>query len=139
MKKRIGFVSNSSSSSFIMVGAEVDNDNVFAIAKKLLELYPIELSDYLKKMDLEDEDDRNCWAHDVIFNLRKSKQSSYDYFSEEELFGSVIVDSGCQEEMEDFSLPIDELTSKIEEVKSLLESIGIEGSDVKLFGGQRCC
>jgi len=133
MKIRIGFVSNSSSSSFVMVGAKVSNIDRVELAKKLLAKYPVELPDYVNEMEKDDE-----WAWEVMDAL--SGNCPFEYYSEESLFGFSIY-SGSSEDygLDDFSLSIEEIEKAIADTKEIMAELGIAAGEIKLIGGQRAC
>ncbi len=133
MKIRVGFVSNSSSSSFVMIGAKVSNIDKVELAKKLLVKYPVKLPDYVSEME-EDEG----WAWEVMDTL--SHTCPFEFYGEESLFGFSIY-SGDSEDygLDDFSLSIDEIEKAIAETKEIMEEMGIDAGEIKLIGGQRAC
>lgn len=137
MKIRVGFVSNSSSSSFVMVGAKVSNVNMVELAKKLLAKYPVKLSEFVNanpttKDELED------WAYDVLDAL--SGNCPFEYYGEENLFGfSLYAGSSEDSGLDDFSLSIEEIEKAIVDTKEIMRELGIDGGEVKLIGGQRAC
>ncbi len=143
MKVRIGFVSNSSSSSFVMIGAKLNDFDRVKVAKRLMELYPetqLDLPSYLKDKNVADldEDELEDWAYEVLTSSRGG--SGFAYFGEEGLFGYAIYCGDSQEyEVGDFSMSLEELQKKTEETKKLLADLGHADVDVKLIGGQYSC
>jgi len=131
MKIRTGFVSNSSSSSFIMVGTKANNINRVELAEKLLAKYPVKLPSYVNE---EKDDD---WAWEVMDAL--SGNCPFEFYGEENLFGFSIY-SGSSEDngLDDFSLSIEEIEKAITETKEIMAELGITG-EIKLIGGQRAC
>jgi len=134
MKVRVGFVSNSSSSSFVMIGTKVSNVDKVKLAEKLLAKYPnIELPDYVDK-----EEDAEDWAWEVLYALHG--KCPYEYYGEENLFGfSIYSGSGEDYGLEDFSLSVEEIEKAVADTKAMLEELGIPADEIKLIGGQRAC
>ena len=139
MKIRIGFVSNSSSSSFVMVGAKVSNIDRVELAKKLLAKYPVKLPDYIKvDPTTMTKDELDDWTWEVMDAL--SGNCPFEFYGEENLFGFSIY-SGSSEDygLEDFSLSIEEIEKAIAETKEIMVELGIAAGEIKLIGGQRAC
>ncbi len=143
MKVRIGFVSNSSSSSFVMVGTELNDFDRLKVAKRLMELYPetqLDLPSYLKDKNVADldEDEQEDWAYEVLSSARGG--SGFTYFGEEGLFGYALYCGHCQDyELGEFSLSLEELQKKIEETKKLLADLGYPDKEIRVIGGQYSC
>ena len=134
MKVRVGFVSNSSSSSFVMIGTKVSDINRVELAKKLLAKYPVDLPDWVNEMEEKDDE----WAWEVMDAL--SGNCPFEFYGEESLFGFSIY-SGSSEDygLDDFSLSIEEIEKAIAETKEIMAELGIAAGEVKLIGGQRAC
>jgi len=130
MKIRSGFVSNSSSSSFVMIGTRVNDIDIVKLAENIINKYPnITIPNYISKQ--RDADD---WAYNVL----RSSACPFDYYSEEGLFGFSIY-SGSSDDygLNDFSLSIEEIEKAITETKEIMAELGIATGEVKLIGGQR--
>lgn len=112
MKTRDGFVSNSSSSSFIIIGVKSDKPY------NIIEDYDDGYYDYKDKDGISTlyiEDKNGNYANGIV--LRDKPSDGY----------------GDEEELE---ITIDELYNK---AKFIAEKLGVKESEVSLFGGERPC
>ena len=120
MKTRLGFVSNSSSSSFVLVGIKVPEKNQEDFEQKLAEVI-------LKRPLREDEE-----LYDVLCN-------SSNYLSDDGpgYAGKVI----CDMSSEDGYMEASEISMEKawEEAYKVLCDLGIKKSDIKLICGTRSC
>jgi hypothetical protein len=108
MKIRNGFVSNSSSSSFVLIGLQVSSDEVE-------KAYPT----------TEDDDSSDQLYQDEAFD------SIYDDYSEVYYVGKLIADSD-----DIFEVPLDELTKdEDKKVEAALKKFNKDQKQVKLYGG----
>lgn len=137
MKVRQGFISNSSSSSFVMIGMKVKDSDSTKMAEALMEFYPIkEVLSHAK----EKEECEHGWEwEDYCYDYLEEAPGGFTYFSEGEYFGKLIVDSGMDDYMDDFSIPVEELSTMIYETKKIANAIGLNEKEVKLMGGTRAC
>jgi hypothetical protein len=128
MKIRTGFVSNSSSSSFVMLGAKVGD-----FRKNISEDKMIELMDKYEVSYTPDsvEDDFN----DALYNERFG--GLIYLWSEEALGYQLASDSDYMLDYTETS--IEDLKIKAEEIQKVIKEIFDRDVDVKLITGQYAC
>ena len=114
MKTRNGFVSNSSSSSFVMIGSKIDNDE---IKSKL---------GWVKSETAAFDDG---WE----FIQRKMYELNLDYFYEEDLIGYVIANGDDS----DFGGPEISISDVVEKSKFISEKFNIPIENIKIISGIR--
>lgn len=129
MKKRFQLVSNSSSSSFILVGFELTEQfDVKQFVKENYELTESELE------DISDEDDYRYYSDEIFEKysdmeiMRETDASKFD------IVGFKIA-SGI-EESNGGSVGISDMIKSAEDIKSKLN---METGDVKIFYGNESC
>jgi hypothetical protein len=123
MKVRKGFVSNSSSSSFVAVGWEVTDE----LKEKIFQYY-------LKKFpDNEDE----CDTDDIYEVLDKIDEDFYFISSEKDIIGNYIAKTEDDYlECEEYSLQ--QFIRKITDSK-FADNIGVDINTAKIFTGVESC
>ena len=147
MKIRTGFVSNSSSSSFVLRGFLIDKDK--HTLESLLQLMNImpdedEIQETLKKFNY-------FTREDIIKDIFYDK--IYDYFDDMGLFFGTNTEDGCPDEdvymigemlydsYYNDTCDTQIIDGKISNAKLqvIQDKLGLEDSDVKIVCGERCC
>jgi len=125
MKIRNGFVSNSSSSSFVLVGAKVkgfkpSEDNM----KEILDSHGIKYGEYIEN---------DFW--DAMYN---EKLMGLAYLGEESIIGRFIA-SGDECGLDESQTSVEELADVAKKVKEDIKKIFGLDVNVQLLTGERCC
>lgn len=122
MKIRIGFVSNSSSQSFVMVGADISNIDEAILKKALVKKFNYKLPE--------------CTV-DTIEDVSIGEITD-DEFEEADEGHYLGLNLACGDELETFSLSFAEVEEAAQKVRALFDELGIP-VEVKLIGGTECC
>jgi hypothetical protein len=126
MKIRNGFVSNSSSSSFILIGIPVDKDKI-----DLNEL----ILKYMPDADLSDED--FYWKY--LYKLKKHDiyvGNEDDDLDENKIYFGERIDIDDCEGLDHNEYDIKSLMDKAEKLK---KQHNLDTNDIKIITGTRCC
>jgi hypothetical protein len=127
MKVRIGFVSNSSSQSFVMVAVDVSQIDEEALKKKLAERFSFELPEWADGFE------------DVCLSeIVEDADEPLDDADEGRYFGYRLA-SVEDSYMDTFSLSMDEVAEYVKKLKELFAGIGEPDVEVKLVGGTESC
>jgi hypothetical protein len=140
MKKRVGFVSNSSSCSFVVNGLKIKKD--LSIIEKLVKsLYPNRYQEYID--EYTDGETSGDIARDFlleedlldIFDDDETGYSSEEYMVIGDLLGRVY-----DEMMDSFEVDLDnpEKTDNVGKTMEVLDKLGIEYKRV-IIGGTMMC
>lgn len=135
MKVRSGFVSNSSTSSFVLVGFEVDKTYN---AEKFLDDLQIEYD-----TEAEDEDVLEDNINEAVCSLRKDKGICFLESSEDgapkgkKIVGILIAETSSQDSyLGENDVLIQGL---LEEIDALKEKLNAKNSPTSIYTGARCC
>ena len=123
MKIRNGFVSNSSSSSFVILGCELDYDDTEA------------QKDILTKLEVEFDCKDADSISDKFYNLETDSGISVLTDDCRCFIGKVIADVHDDSSIEESELDIEELSKTIDKLKEIL----VSKHSIKLYAGTRAC
>jgi len=152
MKIRAGFVSNSSSASFVIVGFEVDASDSKEVVKKIFDLSDEDIMEKMKNSfygekpeDIEDPDQIKEFCDELLYDLKDEKKN-FDW-----LYGEGSVPDGkmivgkllSYIRSDDYGdnidgtseFTIEELATTIQELKTKMEST----EPTKVYTGSMCC
>jgi hypothetical protein len=120
MKIRSGFVSNSSSSSFVLIGCEVNKKELQKIQEKLVGREKVDSNDYAWEDDAYEAIEDAGWL--------------YDGERDKPIIGKILTEQADDGDyLEDASFSIKKIQDLADEVKEKI------GKEPKLFMGTRAC
>lgn len=117
MKKRLGFVSNSSSSSFVVMGVKITRDEEVEIAKKFKDI----------------DNDESVYLPDIVSGIGNNYLDDDDATYLGTIICNVHDDDGGLEQNE-----ID-MEDMIKRTKNVLEKVGLQDRNIKIYTGTRSC
>lgn len=128
MKVRSGFVSNSSTSSYVILGVEIKQDDLPAV---------IELStgQKISKEDFKDELDYEDAIWDALYHLRTKPDAKWDVVADEYIIivGKAMTCGKIDEPLDETRTDFDVLLKAAKEIEETF------GKKPKLYTGERCC
>lgn len=125
MKVRVGFVSNSSSQSFVMLGIDVSKTGE-ELKKALVKKFDYQLPEWAN--DLEEVS-----LYDIV-----ETTDEYDVADEGKYFG-IRLASVDDSYMDTFSFSLEKLKEYEAQLKELFASINYPDVEIKLVGGTEAC
>ena len=150
MKIRTGFVSNSSSSSFVIVGYRVKfPSSVMEKAKKEMVKNRYSLYSQVHAVNVELSSDKDIDDYDVLeymgeeFHKRHKQEivflsqweTNFSIKNGEDIVGILVSDIHSDGEGEDINLSLPELQKKVEIIKKGFKVVG----DPAIYAGMRSC
>lgn len=129
MKVRVGFVSNSSSASFVMVGVDIDalGINRDELAKALADAYL-------------DEDTKWEDLYDVCYEIGKVADAPrFNRACEGRYFGITIARWTNEESAPDYELTVQDIEDYAWTVEDMLAGVGYKTARATLIGGEEVC
>jgi len=127
MKVRVGFVSNSSSQSFVMIGVDISQLDEEKFKAKLAEKFNYQLPEWADSLEevsiseiVEDTDE-------PLDDADEGRYVGYRLASVEDSY------------MDTFSYPLEEVTKYAKKLADLFAEMDIPNVEVKLVGGTESC
>ena len=127
MKVRVGFVSNSSSQSFVMIGVDISQLDEEKFKAKLAEKFNYKLPEWADSLEevsiseiVEDTDE-------PLDDADEGRYVGYRIASVEDSY------------MDTFSYPLEEVTKYAKKLADLFAEMDIPNVEVKLVGGTESC
>lgn len=125
MKIRNGFVSNSSSSSFVILGAKIDE-------------FDPSVEDMIDLMDKHDVSYDPKYPEDSFHDAMYNGNFGFSYLGEEKIVGKYLAHGGdCGLDEDEISFT--QLEKMAKEVKKDIKNVLGLDVNIKLLTGERCC
>jgi len=138
MKIRNGFISNSSSCSFVLIGVEIDKDKLDKT--ELLKKLNIQEYNNILKESKNDEDFEDMLNETLMDLLDENGIYFCNHWEcgasrNKILFGSLLAESSSDDDFFEFKQSLNDL----DDIKELLNKFDLQDEEIKIIGGTRMC